>query len=215
VLRTRAVTARRQGIADRGTLAHSAVIPLFSADDAIAETILKKNVNMPIEMSRQTAGVPVKRLKVRDVKYVGKREVERLFDAIPPVAVRDALLFDMMYRYGLRRDEATLLLLEHVRDRVRVPRVKHGISRDYPIFRRTRRLLWTYLSQRGDDGNPFLFPSPEIPGAPISGSLVYQLFRRYAAAARLPTDRRHPHVLRHSIAVHLLNAGWDLVDVQH
>jgi integrase len=176
---------------------------------------LKKSVNMPAGIASRTAGASVKRQNVRDVKYVGKKEVERLFEAIPPSAARDALLFDMIYRYGLRREEATLLLREHVQDRIRVTRVKHGISRDYPIFRRTRRLLWSYLSKRGDDGNPFLFPSPQIPGAAISASLVYHLFRGYALDARLPTDRRHPHVLRHSIAVHLLNAGWDLVDVQH
>lgn len=157
----------------------------------------------------------MKSANTRDVKYVGKNEVERLFDAIPPAAVRDALLFDVIYRYGLRREEATMLLTEHVRERVRITRVKHGISRDYPIFPRTRELLWSYLSQRTEQENPYLFPSREIPGAPISASLIYQLFRRYAAAANLPSDRRHPHVLRHSIAVHLLNAGWDLIDVQH
>jgi site-specific recombinase XerD len=176
---------------------------------------LKKNVNMSAASQRGRAGVPVTPTKTREVKYVGKREVERLFGAIPPKEVRDALLFDVIYRYGLRREEATLLRVEHVRERVRVTRVKHGISRDYPIFPRTRRLLWTYLSRRGKDDNPYLFASSQVEGAPISTSLVYQLFHRYAEAAGLPVDRRHPHVLRHSIAVHLLNAGWDLVDVQH
>jgi site-specific recombinase XerD len=176
---------------------------------------LKKSVKIPVAKRGGTSGARVKSANTRDVKYVGKNEVERLFDAIPPAAVRDALLFDVIYRYGLRREEATMLLTEHVRERVRITRVKHGISRDYPIFPRTRELLWSYLSQRTEQENPYLFPSREIPGAPISASLIYQLFRRYAAAANLPSDRRHPHVLRHSIAVHLLNAGWDLIDVQH
>lgn len=48
----------------------------------------------------------------------------------------------------------------------------------------------------------------------MSASTIYQLFRRYAEASELPRDRWHPHVLRHSIAVHLMNAGWDAADVQ-
>jgi site-specific recombinase XerD len=44
--------------------------------------------------------------------------------------------------------------------------------------------------------------------------MIYHLFRSYAESAELPEDRRHPHVLRHSIAVHLMNAGWDAADVQ-
>jgi integrase/recombinase XerD len=151
----------------------------------------------------------------RAVLYLTKAEVQRLLlDAIPLAEGPDALLFDLMYHYGLRREEATLLRREHVRERIWIKRVKGGISREYPIFKRTRSLLWTYLSRRGEDDNPYLFPSPQTKGAPISVSWIYERFRTYAVAARLPENRRHPHVLRHSIAVHLMNAGWDAADVQ-
>ena len=151
----------------------------------------------------------------RAVLYLSKDEVQRLLlDTIPPVAIRDALLFDLMYHYGLRREEATLIRREHVGDRIWITRVKKGESCEYPVFARTRLLLWSHLSQNRDESNPYLFPSPQTAGEPISVSLIYQAFRQYAEAAGLPENRRHPHVLRHSIAVHLMNAGWDLADVQ-
>lgn len=151
----------------------------------------------------------------RAVLYLTKEQVHRLLlDAIPLAEGPDALLFDLMYHYGLRREEATLIRREHVGDRIWITRVKGGISREYPIFKRTRSLLWTYLSRRGDDDNPYLFPSPQTKGVPLSVSWIYERFRTYAVAARLPENRRHPHVLRHSIAVHLMNAGWDAADVK-
>jgi acyl-coenzyme A synthetase/AMP-(fatty) acid ligase len=39
---------------------------------------------------------------------------------------------------------------------------------------------------------------------------IQDLFRRYAVEAALPADRRHVHVLRHSVAVHVLDAGEDI-----
>jgi len=38
--------------------------------------------------------------------------------------------------------------------------------------------------------------------------------RGYGEAAGIPPDKRHFHVLRHSIAVHLLDAGADIMFVR-
>jgi integrase len=149
------------------------------------------------------------------LEYLPKIEVERFFAAIPAAAARDRLLFDAIYRYGLRRLEAALIRREHLSEgRIWITRLKGGVSSEYPIHPNTRRLLWAYLSQRGDDENPYLFVSRQGADRPLSPSMIYHLFRRYAEAAQLPADRRHPHVLRHSIAVHLMNAGWDVADIQ-
>jgi integrase len=150
----------------------------------------------------------------RQIEYLTKDEVERFFAAVPHQDGRNRLLFELIYRHGLRRTEAALIRLEHLSEgRIWITRLKGGVSGEYPIHPTTRRLLWSYLATRASD-SPFLFTSRQSGPRPISASTIYELFRRYAAIAELPADRRHPHVLRHSIAVHLMNAGWDVADVQ-
>jgi integrase len=147
--------------------------------------------------------------------YLTKEDVERFFAAIPADSTRDRLLFDMIYRYGLRRREASLIRREHLSDgRIWITRIKGGDSGEYRIHPTTRRLLWAYLAERADVSQPYLFVTRQSGASPMSGLTIYLLFRQYAEAAGLPADRRHPHVLRHSIAVHLMNAGWDISDVQ-
>jgi len=151
----------------------------------------------------------------RPFGYLTKEEVERLFRAIPPMDGRDRLLFEVIYRHGLRRREAALLRWEHVSEgRVWITRLKRGRSGAYPIHPRTQRLLWTHQHERTEDENPYLFTSRQSGMGPLSPSTIYGLFRRYADLAGIPHERQHPHVLRHSIATHLLESGWDLADVQ-
>jgi len=146
--------------------------------------------------------------------YLTKAEVERFFATIPKAETRNRLLFDIIYRHGLRRREATLLRREHVTDdRIWIGRVKHGISGEYPIHPTTRRLLQKYLPTRTSPDSPFLFTSRQSGAHPIAPTTIWTLFRRYARQAGLPENRLHPHVLRHSLATHLLNAHWDLADV--
>lgn len=157
----------------------------------------------------------VESIAARNLVYLTKGEVERFFGAIPRENSRDRLLFEVIYRHGLRRLEAARIRRDHLTDgRIWITRVKGGVSGEYPIHPTTRRLLWAYLSDRGDDPNPHLFTSRQSGLAPLSATTIYALFRRYATAAALPLERQHPHVLRHSIAVHLMNAGWDAADVQ-
>jgi integrase len=150
----------------------------------------------------------------RQLAYLTKEEVERLFSVISSKDGRDRLLFDLIYRYGLRRREAALIRREHIGERIWITRLKGGLSSEYPIHPTTLRLLWDYLEKRSGDSRPYLFATRQSDAKPMSPSTIYQVFRGYADAARLPADRRHPHVLRHSIAVHLMNAGWDAADVQ-
>ncbi len=156
----------------------------------------------------------IERVPARQLAYLTKDEVERFFGVISSVDGRDRLLFDVIYRYGLRRQEAALIRREHVAERIWITRIKGGVSGEYPIHPTTRRLLWSYLEQRGAEPGSYLFATRQSGPRPMSGTTIYQLFRAYADAAKLPADRRHPHVLRHSIAVHLMNAGWDAADVQ-
>jgi len=148
------------------------------------------------------------------IKYLTRGEVERFFRKIPEGNVRDLLLFDLIYRHGLRRSEAGLLRQEDVRDgKIWIARRKHGLSGAYPLHPRSKELLARYLNER-PTGSVYLLRSRRHGDGPLSGGEVNRLFHGYAAVADLPADRRHVHVLRHSIGVHLANANWDIADVQ-
>ncbi len=178
-------------------------------------TNMAESVKMAATKERRTAMEAVKLAGDAQISYLSKEEVERFFAVIPATNVRDRLLFEVIYRHGLRRQEAVLIRREHLRNgRIWITRLKGSRSGEYPIHPATRRLLWVYLAELGDDWHPYLFATRQSDIWPMSPSTVYHLFRRYAAAANLPPERCHPHVLRHSIATHLLTSGWDYADVQ-
>jgi integrase len=170
----------------------------------------RKNVRIGARVETTSTG---RDREQEPIKYLTKVEVERFFRAIPKALTRDLLLFDLVYRHGLRRSEAARLTVEDLRDgKIWVARRKHGRSNAYPLHPRSRRLLARYLRERGGD-SPYLFPG-RAGDAPMSGGEIHRRFHIYAAAAGLPKDRSHPHSLRHAVGVHLANAGWDVSDVQ-
>jgi integrase len=157
----------------------------------------------------------LRNVRPRPVKHFTKEETESFFGAIPEGNIRDLLLFDLMYRHGLRRGEAALLELGDIKgNQIFVPRLKGGDAHWHPLHPRSRQLLRAYLAVRPPDRCPYLFRGKRRGGQPLSEETINYLFQRYATAAGLPRELRHAHVLRHSIGVHLATAGWDIADVQ-
>jgi integrase len=135
-------------------------------------------------------------------KYLNQDELHRFFAVM--TSPRDRALFALTYHYGLRVDEATALTLEDLdlkNHRIRLRRLKNGLGGEKPLWRHTAKLLRAYLRVRRDAG-PYLFTGRE---GPLKKRQVQNLFARYAKAAGI--TRRSVHSLRHSIAVHLLDAG--------
>jgi len=136
--------------------------------------------------------------------YLSQQQVRQLLSVI--TSLRDKALFSLIYFYGLRVSEASSLdraNLDLDRQKIRKLRSKNGIPGEKPLFRRLVTPLREYLASRRDD-DPALFVGRQ---GRLGIRQIQALFRRYATLANLPPAHRHVHLLRHSIATHLLDAG--------
>jgi len=150
---------------------------------------------------------------LKTIKYLTQEEVSRLFSKIQDK--RDRAMFNTVYKYGLRASEVGLLKIDDVdleRRRIRIYRLKGGVSGEYGVFSDTARLLKAYLKTRENDFHSALFLSRKKNA--ISRKTIDDLFREYGRKAKLPNDKRHAHTLRHSIAVHMLDAGHTQEEVK-
>ena len=81
-----------------------------------------------------------------------------------------------------------------------------------PLAKPTVGVLAAWIKEQGKDDSKILFPSAR--GGPLSSDSVQYLVTKYAAMARkncpsLSQKRVSPHVLRHTAAMELLQAGVD------
>jgi site-specific recombinase XerD len=146
------------------------------------------------------------------IQALTQEEVHCLFDVI--TTKRDRALFRVAYRHGLRASEIGLLSRSDAdlrTGRLTVHRLKGSLSGVYPMQPDTQKLLKAYLKSR-EDVSPYLFVSNRQ--VPISRYTLWYLMQAYGEAADLPPEKRTFHILKHSIATHLLDAGADLAFVR-
>lgn len=133
------------------------------------------------------------------------------------VQVRDRLIVDMIYTTGMRCSELVELLDCHV-DASKGELKVHGKrnkDRIVPFGHELKEMITLYRDLREDTidtARPdVFFVRPD--GRPLYRKLVYNVVHR-AMEGATHASRKSPHVLRHSFATDMLNAGADLTSVQ-
>jgi len=188
------------------------IFPIWGLTNGLSSSKMKSKV--------QLQGFQNMSKKKKPVKYLTIDEFNRFSKAVRDGGdIRDRLLYNFMYQYGLRVTEALQMKVKEdvnlKTGRVWVNRIKGGISREYRIEGDTLRLLRRYLrareTYRNSRGNPYLFMSPRSGYTPMTTYAVNKRFKEYCRTADIPEDKAHSHVLRHSVSVHiLLNGSGDI-----
>jgi type 1 fimbriae regulatory protein FimB len=150
------------------------------------------------------------------IKFVSPELVEAFFKKIK--SVRDRALFSAMYFYGLRAAEIRLLEIDGIdieNNRIYIHALKGGISGQHLLNPIVKKNIKAYLEKERLHQRTVqkaLFLSQK--GTPITPTQVFRLFQEYARKAKFPIDKRHPHVFRYSIAVHMAEGGFDIYQVK-
>lgn len=165
--------------------------------------------------------IPTKRARNKVVSCLepeDMRAVIKSVDGTSPSSRRDRALLLFLYNTGARVSEALSIRprdLQLGRPRQVCLHGKGGKDRLCPLWTETAAALREVLLEPPGDSPIFR----NARGAPLTrDGAAYILARHVArAAARRPTLRRHhvtPHVLRHSCAVALLQAGVDVTVIR-
>lgn len=170
-----------------------------------------------LERCRRIRELPPACFEHPEIKYLEDDEILKLVKAIDPtVGQRDRALLLLLYNTGARVQEIVDLDVCHIRlDPVPVVTLegKGRKQRTCPLWTRTVEALKAWLEERGVAGKPLFLNTH---GGRLSRSGVAYILRRLAARAEIsPRHATHvsPHVIRHTTAMHLLQAGVDITTI--
>jgi len=152
------------------------------------------------------------RRKRKKLSFLSEQDIERLFSVIP--SIRDRAIFRLAYHAGLRASELGMLELRDYdakADRIFIHRLKGSHSGHHHLMREEGRALRAWLKVRGSFPGPIFLSRLK---RPIDRTTLHVLMKKYGAAAGIPEDLRHFHVLKHSCATHLLSKGFGVERVQ-
>jgi len=170
------------------------------------EEIVEKSIASTIKMPRFDNKLP---------EYLSEQEIEKIVN-LPDLSdfegVRDKAILELFYSCGFRLNELLTLKLENLMLRENALRVigKGRKERILPVGIHAKNSLLYYLDCRKEIAQAgvqeiFVLKS----GKPMYPMSVQRLIKKYINMV-VNISTASPHMLRHSYATHLLNAGANI-----
>jgi len=130
--------------------------------------------------------------------------------------MRDRLIIKLLYETGMRVGELCSLTIGDVdleSSEITIQEAKrHKEGRKVPLVNSwTKTMLRDYIGTRKVRKDPLFMSNKR---GQLSRRQVERLIWNYGESVGLDKDKRHPHVLRHTHAVHALKSGIDLRTLQ-
>ena len=180
---------------------------------------LEYKVPACLEQALRVRALPMKKTDKALIDYLTRDEMNALLaapDCTTVIGLRDRAMLHLTYAAGLRSSELLALQIGDFSDRsLSTVRVlgKGRRERVLPLWQETRAVLRAWMAVRPAAQVQELFLNRE--GLPLSrDGFAHRLAVHVAAAVRkrpaLSEKRVTPHVLRHSCAMHTLEATGDI-----
>ncbi len=189
---------------------------------------MRSGQNLPysVEQSKSAFPIPIvnnkktrhTRAKRGQMTFLTLDETLGVLKAARERATRDWAMVLLAYRHGLRASEVCGLKLGDIDLKVgsiSIHRLKGSLQTVQPLYpHRGQPLLdemsalRAWLRERLSDGSDYLFTSQK--GGKLDRTQFFRVFQTIAATAALPVEKRHPHVLKHSLASHLVAGNVNL-----
>jgi integrase/recombinase XerD len=172
-----------------------------------------------LDQMRRLLAIPAKKTDETLVPFLDRGEMQALLDAPDPSTregCRDRAMLHLAFAAGLRVSELVGLRMVDLRlhpDPCVHVRGKGRRERVLPLWKETAEAVRAWLTVRAQDVGPELFLNARARPLTRSG-FEYILAKHVAAATKVAPSitrkRVSPHVLRHTCAMHVLQATHDV-----
>jgi integrase/recombinase XerD len=169
-------------------------------------SIVRTVVRMPRKRSNQVRS---------RISYLSGEQLERFLEAAKEYGAREHAMFLFAVAHGARAQEIANLKLQDINfknEQIHIARLKGSLSSTQNLLKvkgnalfNEAAVLKAWLAIRKPDADSFVFNSQK--STQLNRVTIYKLFKQIAKRAGLGETLQHPHVLKHTTAMLMVQQG--------